>query len=108
MLQAAGLRPGSVSKVAFRAASGTVVNQFPLAGTDVPPGTAVALAVADVNLALVWMFGGVGLGLAAAGVVSQIRRRRRVPSSVTLAPHVDEGVQTLAADRGGELPAWEL
>jgi beta-lactam-binding protein with PASTA domain len=109
MLQAAGLRPGSVSKVAFRAASGTVVNQFPVAGTDVPPGTAVALGVADINLALLWMVGGVALGIAAAGVVSQVRRRRRkLPSSVAYAPHLDEGTQTIEVDRGVELPASEL
>ena len=108
MLQAAGLRPGSVSKVAFRAGSGTVVNQFPLAGTDVPPGTAVALGVADVNLALLWMLGGVALGIAAAGVVSQVRRRRKLPSSVTYAPHPDDGTQTIAADRGGELPGVRI
>jgi beta-lactam-binding protein with PASTA domain len=100
ILQTAGLRIGRITQVRAIARSRTVTRQFPEARTTVSPGGAVDLEIGAIDLALLWMLAaGVGLGLGAAGVVASVRRARgRRWSSITLAPHMDVGVQTTFPD----------
>jgi hypothetical protein len=104
ILQTAGFRTGNVNQVRARTATGTVTGQFPRAGTAASAGSIIDLEVASFDLALLWMLAaGLGLGVAAAGIVSRVvRRGGSQPSpAVTLAPHGDSGVQITIPDGRG-------
>jgi len=103
ILRAAGFQTGRVRQIRARAAIRTVTSQFPRAGTNASPGAAVDFDVASFDFALLWMLAaGLGLGAAAAGIVSRVRKGGSQPSpAVTLAPHADSGVQTTVPDGRG-------
>jgi beta-lactam-binding protein with PASTA domain len=103
-LQAAGLRPGSLSEIRAFASAGTITTQFPAAGTEVQPGAPVDLVVA-VPLGLTpWAFAGIGIGLALAAAGSLARRirsrRPSVPPVFSFAPQADPGEQSVSAESG--------
>jgi hypothetical protein len=103
-LQAAGLRPGSLSEIRALASAGTITTQFPGEGTEVQPGATVDLVVA-VPLGLTpWAFAGIGIGLAlatAGSLARRIRSRRpSVPSVFSFAPQADPGEQSVSAESG--------
>ena len=103
-LQAAGLRPGSLSEIRAFASAGTITTQFPAAGTEVQPGAPVDLVV-TVPLGLpAWALAGIGIGLALAAAGSLARRirsrRPSVPPVFSFAPQADPGEQSVSAESG--------
>ena len=103
-LQAAGLRPGSLSEIRAFASAGTITTQFPAAGTEVQPGAPVDLVV-TVPLGLTpWALAGIGIGLALAAAGSLARRirsrRPSVPPVFSFAPQADPGEQSVSAESG--------
>ncbi len=103
-LQAAGLRPGSLSEIRAFASAGTITTQFPAAGTEVQPGAPVDLVV-TVPLGLPpWALAGIGIGLALAAAGSLARRirsrRPSVPPVFSFAPQADPGEQSVSAESG--------
>jgi beta-lactam-binding protein with PASTA domain len=97
ILQAAGLQTGNVSRVRSLVARATITGQFPRPGAQVSPSAPIDLEIASLDLALLGMLGaGIALGLAAAAVVARVSGGGGQPSpAITLAPHVDSGVQLI-------------
>lgn len=103
-LQAAGLRPGSLSEIRAFASAGTITTQFPAAGTEVQPGAPVDLVVAAPFGLPPWALAGIGIGLALAAAGSLARRirsrRPSVPPVFSFAPQADPGEQSVSAESG--------
>ena len=97
ILQAAGLQTGNISRVRSLVARATITGQFPRPGSQVSPSAPIDLEIASLDLALLGMLGaGIALGLAAAAVVARVSGGGGRPSpAITLAPHVDSGVQVI-------------
>jgi beta-lactam-binding protein with PASTA domain len=103
-LQAAGLRPGSLSQIRTFASAETITTQFPSAGTEVQPGTQIDLIVAVPFGLPPWTFVSIGIGLALTAAGSLVRRLRNRPPSVppvfSFAPLADPGEQSVTAESG--------
>ena len=104
ILQAVGLTVRTVTEVRARTLTRTVVRQLPAPGTEVSAGAPVDLDLGMFDVALLWMLGaGLGLGVAAAGLVSRVRRggSSQPAPAISLAPHADSGVQATVPDARG-------
>ena len=102
VLRAAGLEPRGLLYARAWAAPGTVTGQSLAAGSRAAAGSTIDLvAASSLGLFLGGIAGLIG-GVAAAATASKVRGRQRVPSSVTLAPHADAGVQVTMPDHGPE------
>ncbi len=103
-LQAAGLRPGSLSEIRAFASAGTITAQFPAAGTEVQPGAPVDLVLTAPFGLPPWALAGIGIGLALAAARSLARRIRNrrpsVPPVFSFAPQADPGEQSVSAESG--------
>jgi beta-lactam-binding protein with PASTA domain len=97
ILQAAGLQTGNISRVRSLVVRATITGQFPRPGAQVSPSAPIDLEIASLDLALLGMLGaGIALGLAAAAAVARVSGGggQRSPA-ITLAPHLDSGVQVI-------------